>query len=90
MLKLITNEFVDALMSLNSIIGDKVIFKIKGGFVYVAFSDSNKYFEIDYNSEVKEICLKHSEQLNNLFNKLNEIKKFMDVYMVTKSTTSSK
>jgi hypothetical protein len=89
MLKLITNEFIDGLMSLNSIIGDKVIFKIKGGFVYVAFNDPNKYFEIDYNLEVKEICLEHSEQLNNLFNKLNEIKKFIDFYLVNKSKTSS-
>ena len=87
--KTMSNEFVDALTSLNSIIGDQIIFIIKDGFIYVAFNDSNKYFEIDYNLDVEEICLQHSEQLKKLFHRLNEIKKFMDYYLATKSTTIS-
>ncbi len=88
-LQLLTNEFVESLMRLNSIIGDKVIFKIRDGFVYVAFNDTENCFEIDYKLEVEEIYLKYSKQLNNLFKKLNEIKKFIDCYLVNKISTSS-
>ena len=45
--------------------------------------------DLDYNLDVEEICLQHSEQLKKLFHRLNEIKKFMDYYLATKSTTIS-
>ena len=83
-LKEIINErFVSNLYSLNQKIGAEVYFTIKNGNVYIAFDDTQKYFNIDINKTSIELTKEYQNDVENIYSKILEIKKFIDTALLT-------
>ena len=83
-LKEIINErFISNLYSLNQKIGAEVYFTIKNGNVYIAFDDPQKYFNIDINKTSIELTKEYQNDVENIYSKMLEIKKFIDSVILT-------
>jgi len=83
-LKEIINErFISNLYSLNQKIGAEVYFTIKNGNVYIAFDDTQKYFNIDINKTSIELTKEYQNDVENIYSKILEIKKFIDSVILT-------
>ena len=83
-LKEIINErFISNLYSLNQKIGAEVYFTIKNGNVYIAFDDKQKYFNIDINKTSIELTKEYQNDVENIYSKILEIKKFIDTVILT-------
>ena len=83
-LKEIINErFISNLYSLNQKIGAEVYFTIKNGNVYIAFDDTQKYFNIDINKTSIELTKEYQNDVENIYSKILEIKKFIDTVILT-------
>jgi len=83
-LKEIINErFISNLYSLNQKIGAEVYFTIKNGNVYIAFDDTQKYFNIDINKTSIELTKEYQNDVENIYSKMLEIKKFIDSVILT-------
>ena len=83
-LKEIINErFISNLYSLNQKIGAEVYFTIKNGNVYIAFDDTQKYFNIDINKTSIELTKEYQNDVENIYSKILEIKKFIDTALLT-------
>jgi len=83
-LKEIINErFISNLYSLNQKIGAEVYFTIKNGNVYIAFDDAQKYFNIDINKTSIELTKEYQNDVENIYSKMLEIKKFIDSVILT-------